>query len=121
MKHVGDMACITHLSGNILGVICIVLVTATIKLALALISDHLSIGGPQGYGHVVWRVASVQRMRGHATGYGTAAVAQSASDAAGDMPSRGGRWQDGQWGIGNEGMTVAGEERKASLQYNCGG
>ena len=99
-KHVGDVACITHPSGNILRVVSVVLVAATIKLALALISNHLSIRGPRGHGHVVWRVGSVQRTRGHATGYGTAAVARSASDAAGDVENRGetGGTDDGTWG-----------------------
>ena len=50
-------------------------------------------------------------MRGHATGYGTAAVVWSASNAAGDVPSRvEGDGTDGGWG-----QEWPGRERKASL------
>ena len=60
MKHVGDVACIMHPSENILEVVGIVLVATTIKLALALISNYLSIGGPQRYGMSfgIWQACS---------------------------------------------------------------
>ena len=106
------MACITHPSGNILGVVCVVLVAATLKLALALGADHLSIRRPEGMG-TSFGVGSVLRMRGHATGYGTAAVAVNVRCC---------RWRAKQgWKAagrttGHGGQGVAGEGEETAVQ-----